>query len=199
MMATTGQIVAPDAPNTPVDVLPTWAPDGDLYFFRYEGIINDNRTIGFYRIASDQLLGDSDPELVYDLTETLNNSLALYNRTLRSSVLENAAIISPDGSQLAFVAHDSVNPDLDSNGVWLVNLTADQPPRQLADNNDFIMNNGLPSWTDETQLTLYYGLQWTREGSALLVASYQLGGGLVFPCHLLTSLRYRIRYASQLL
>ena len=165
-----------EEPDVLINVLPTWSPNNDLYFFRSERTQTPNTySTGLYRLTFDQLMEESDPELVYDLTAILENNLGTFNIRQLIGMLDGRSTISDDGSQLAVVLEILADPSMDViSGVWLFDLEGDSPPQRLLSDSDIIANNGLPDWAKEDiRIPEYRGLQWTNDGQGLIIATNQ--------------------------
>jgi hypothetical protein len=143
-----------------IDALLTWGADGYIYFIREEAVPpgSDNLRNGFYRVAP----GQDEAEPVRDLTLYFERYPTSYRN---EHFLDGVMSVSPDAQQIAFVV---MEPQIDApnNGVWVMDLTGEAPPQQLASMTDF--NLGLPAeYADD--LLFPIGLAWDAEGDGLYV------------------------------
>lgn len=162
-----------DEPPPLVDYLPTWAPNGDLYFFRWEPEADeDNPSIGgIYRIPGNsggilglgggdgELFETTEPELVAQINQE-DRIFSIYNAMFDS--LDGTASISPDGSQMAVSIIRSVRDD-PVTGIWLFDLETGDAEQVLSLTTTMQEETplpGLPAWAEPMQLD---GLTWAND------------------------------------
>jgi len=147
-----------------IDAVMTWGPDGNLYFMRSEFPEIDTRIddslYGLYRLDPD----GGQPELVRDLTGFFGPFPIFYSQAFG---LDGVMSVSPDAEQIAFLVRGNQSDD-PNNGVWVMDLAGDTPPRQLVDYNTFFM--GLPPDAVESGPPLTpSALTWNADGTQLFV------------------------------
>ena len=162
-------------PEPLLDLVPTWDQNtGDLYFLRWRPRQNDS--LGLYRIraggggflglnsTSNQILTDSQPELVMDLTGRVENiHFSIY--TFQYFSLKGAMAISPDSSQVAFLIRGTQS-DAPTNGIYLADLR-NGDFRFLVPTNA-ISGSELPDWAREM---LGDGLAWAGDDLILTMSN----------------------------
>jgi hypothetical protein len=159
-----------DEPPPLVDYLPTWAPNGDLYFFRWEPEADeDNPSIGgIYHIPGNsggilglgggdgELFETTEPELVAQINQE-DRIFSIYNAMFDSP--DGTASISPDGSQMAVIIRPSVRDDPVA-GIWLFDLStgdAEQIVNLTTGMQEETPLPGLPEWAEPL---MFNGLTW---------------------------------------
>jgi hypothetical protein len=103
---------------------------------------------------------------VRDLTEWLNTQLLLFDNEF--FFLDGPSSLSPDGSQVALLvraAFDQLNAP--NNGLWLVDLTSEDAPQQIATVEDF--QEPLPG--GQIMPAVPQGLVWTLDGSGFVAVA----------------------------
>lgn len=134
-----------------LDYLPTWNPaTNDLYFFRSTRLDEGDKT-ELYLMPVER----DEPKLTADLTNDVP-VVSIYR----------PAIISPDGTRLAFIVLGSDLED-PSNGVWLLDLKSGEP-EQIASATD--LRSGLPEWQNAQRGLFPDVLLWAGN-DALVVQS----------------------------
>ncbi|MEQ8676831.1 MAG: hypothetical protein RLP44_32890 [Aggregatilineales bacterium] len=165
-----GRFIDQEARGIPVDLLPTWSPDGSLYFFRYiqqaETTITQLFMIpavdgGFDSILgeSPRKLSDEDPLLVADFTDSVPNRFSFINN---GEHLPGQAEVSPDGTKIALIMQPQ-NPD--GYEVWVVNLLDGMILHRYPTVD--ISAVGLPEWSENSNF-VPRGITWTG-GTTMIV------------------------------
>lgn len=148
-----------DAVVPPLDLVPTWSHNGDLYFFRYENITNDDIITQLYRIPS----GADEAILIADLTEQLDEILPFYDPP-NSASLDGTASISPDGTQMAILYRLR---QLENQAIWLIDLQDGTMEEIVSTSN--LPALALPEWTDpENLLFQASGIAWLNDNTLAL-------------------------------
>lgn len=123
-----GGIFSAERRNAPADVIPAYAPNGDLYFFRFQRI--GDESLSDANVTVQRLAPGSDtPEQVADLTGVVP-AFGVYYRP----------VVSPDGSSIVFPVF-ATEPQSPDNGLWLLDVTTGEA-RQLTDTSDTLV--GMP-------------------------------------------------------
>ena len=138
--------------TVPADVLPTWSPSGNLYWWRsYHA---DRPTQSVYRMN----LNDT-PEEIQNLTLLIPGPYSVYQQPA----------ISADGSTMAFVAlpGDQGNP---TNGIYTVNLR-NGGVQFIASLR--ALRAAKPSWIEDPKTMPIY-IAWSGDNLVVMMTSYQL-------------------------
>jgi hypothetical protein len=187
-----GSMLGPDDEEIWIDYLPTWSPDGALYFVRATRL-EEGYGLNLYRFPRQTLAGVElwgELEIVMDLTPTLGTGLPFYDN--RPVPLDGVLSFSPDGQWLALAVNDEIgrrNEDLP--GIYLLNLpTGDLT--QLVSRAAMLASN-LPAWEDPDRPVFLQitGLAWASN-SASLVATLFDPSGRTTP----TSQSYQVEVAT---
>lgn len=169
-----------------LDYVPTWNPaTGDLYFWRltrtWEGeTFRDER--GLYRVAATELTTNTEPEMAADLTDVAIELPVIVANPVNQG-LEGVSVISPDGTQLAFLV---LSGGQENPGVWVIDLERGVV-RQLASQYDLLPQIGLPTamleaYSDVDFLPfLPLTLAWTSDSAGLVVTSENTEGEFGVP------------------
>lgn len=142
-----------------VDYLPTWNPaTGDLYFFRtpHKASSNDTLEIELY-----QLPATGEATLKRDFGALLP-VLSVYR----------PAVVSPDGTRLAFLVLPQNLLENPATGVWILDLETGSTSQvsSLAD-----LQSGLPQFADPQKPLIPNFVQWAGN-EALVIESHDLAG-----------------------
>lgn len=160
-------LMGADSYGVPIDVLPTWSPDGSLYFFRYIRD-EDSTTTQLFKIpyntgsfagvigSGERGLSDGDPILIADLTDATDTPFAFYNGSGGFS-LSGTTEISPDGTKMAIISRPQ-SPT--SHEIWVFDLTDGTITRRIPTSQ--ISGVGLPDWV-ENQGFIAEGITWVND------------------------------------
>lgn len=116
--------------NAPEDYLPTWSPDGALYFWRSFNP-KDGSILSLERFAT----LDNPPETVRDFSHLVPGRYALSYQPA----------ISPDGSTMAVIALQS-DMNAPENGIYTIDLKTHESTLIATVNQ---LHFGLPSWVQQ--------------------------------------------------
>ena len=179
-----GRIIMDDESNgMPIDVLPTWSPDGSLYFFRYiryEDVITSQlltipATGGSFAGVlgeGERALSDEDPLEVEDYTDSASDPFTFFNSNSGFS-LSGAAEVSPDGTQMALLMRPR---EPDTHEIWIVSLLDGSIVRRISASGINVL--GLPEWA-ETRGFIPEGITWISEDELVFnFANYSFGTGI---------------------
>lgn len=160
-----------ESTDLPFDVLPTWSPNGNLYFFRYMRGTDDERYTQLYTIPQNTgsfagIIGNdqdevADPVLIADYTDSAPTWIAFFDYPNGYS-LQGAAAVSPDGTRMAVLMRPQ---QLDMGEVWIIDLSNGEILRRIP--TLAFSGLGLPDWT-ENQGFVAEGVVWT-DNNALIV------------------------------
>jgi hypothetical protein len=145
-----------DKPEPLVDFVPTWDQSSDdLYFLRWRP--RQSNSLGLYRIRADgggflglnsgtnQILSDSQPEQVMDLTRRVESiHISIYN--IQNFALNGSLTISPDGRRVAFLVRGT-QLSAPTNGIYLADFLTDEFKLLIPTNR--LSGSGLPDWAGE--------------------------------------------------
>lgn len=147
-----------------LDYLPMWDRSGNLYFWRTEPISSYEGTLDLYRIPA----AGGEAELVRSLTDAVDQKFPMY--TSDQWYMDGVSAISPDGTKVAMILNaPAASTETAASGLWVVQIDdADAPPVQLANPVDF--QSAVPDW--QIYPASPFGLSWTEDSSALVVAAY---------------------------
>ena len=163
-----------DGPEPLLDIAPTWGDEnGDLYFVRYRPREDDLETLmripgpgsgsGLMGMNSDdtadELTTDSDPEIITQLSGTLDLLSVYMNPPV---VFDGPMAVSPDGTQMALSVRP-IDRDSTQRGIWILDLESDEFT-QIASSEQFY-SLGLPTDEDGEDIPLdLHALEWTADG-----------------------------------
>ena len=139
------------------DQFPSYAPNGDLYFFRLKG--SDPN----YRLSIQRVPVGSD---------TIVSVMEFPQPVTRYAVMSLGAV-SPDGTQFVFTL--SRMDDTDLGGLWLADLTSGAL-RQLTTLEDAIAE--LPVWLDGIPPMSLFPV-WTANGEGVVFLVMSLNAGAI--------------------
>ena len=162
-----------DGPEPLVDIAPIWADEsGDLYFVRWQPQADDLETL--MRIpgpgggpsimgvgiggGADEILTDSEPELVTTLTGTLDR-LTLY--MIPPHAFDGPMAISPNGDQMALLIRPN-DRDSEQRGLWILDLSSGE--MSLAVPYADFVGVGVPFGMDDGPMFNLMGAEWTEDG-----------------------------------
>ena len=162
------------------DWLPTWHPQGDLYFFRTA----DLQTTELYRIRASELRSSSSPELIPRTMRWLTHPAYGSVYDLGFNGLAGVSAFSPDGTQLALVVRPPQINDPFS-GVWIIRPESGTA-RQVVPRSQ--LTKGLPAYITDAQFFVVTALSWTSDGELIISAELPAPG----PENPLFSMLYRV-------
>ncbi|MEQ8676829.1 MAG: hypothetical protein RLP44_32880 [Aggregatilineales bacterium] len=179
-----GIVIDDEASGMPIDVLPTWSPDGSLYFFRYISQNDDLITTQLFTIPAtggsfvgvlgegERALSDEDPSEVADYTDSTPEPFTFFNGNSGFS-LSGAAEISPNGTQMALLMRPR---EPDTHEIWIVSLLDGSIVRRISTSE--ISTLGLPEWA-ETRGFIPEGIIWISEDELVFnFANYSFGNDI---------------------
>ncbi len=138
-------------PDIATDYIPTWSPDGDLYFFRSQRV-RSGFSVELYRydFAADE------PVRVADLTYDLPHPLPLYNTGYHQ--MDGAASISPDGTQMA-IKIQPTDRDAIGHGIWMIDMESGDVSPIIPEDQ---LRVGLPDWIED-EMFMVDSLAWAND------------------------------------
>lgn len=141
-----------DEQNAPLDYLPAYGPNGELYFFRTQNQDGDSDSS---RLSLQRLDRDADePVEVVKLVEQFPTRFSVFYRPA----------VSPDGAFIVFPVQ-SHDPEAPENGLWLIDLTTGNTQR-LADS----MDGGMLMPEHALEFPFYFtNPVWTADSRAVVV------------------------------
>lgn len=139
-----------DTSNPFIDLLPTWSPSGDLYFFRYTDFPIDTITTKLYRIAPNE----QEAVLVADYSSEVDRPFAFYDNP-NMATFDGSASISPDGTQMAVFYRDI---DFQNDSIWVINLEDGSLQETILLSRTHEI--GLPEWGTIRNALQTVGMSW---------------------------------------
>ena len=161
---------------------PVWTHDGDaLYYF--DSYLNHEENMTFAMYQYDFVRDES--VLLYDFADSIRNEAIQFPLlTSRfSSALSGTVVLSPDGTQLAFVSYEVTSADRNNyeHNIWLIDVSAETPPEQLVTSK--YLGTTLPH--QDIQQFRPAGLAWISDGSGIVTNATSTGYYFFgFPYHI---------------
>ncbi len=162
-----------------LDWLPTWHPQGDLYFFRTANL----QTTELYRIRASELRSSSSPELIPRTMRWLTQPAYGSVYDLGFNGLSGVSAFSPNGTQLALVVRPPQINDPFS-GVWIIRPESGTA-RQVVTRSQ--LTKGLPAYMSDALFTVT-ALSWVSDEELIISAELPDPG----PENPLFSMLYRV-------
>ncbi|MDX2075249.1 MAG: hypothetical protein SFZ02_02370, partial [bacterium] len=125
-----------------MDVAMTFAPNGDLYFFRnaIDPSVDEWRA-DLMRIPASDITSTSTPEVIF--RHPTDRGFPVYRTD--SDILDGIMSISPNGQYLAYSAMSN-DADDPNNGIWIIDLTQKSVKIHLSYDRLPVVMAGVPLW-----------------------------------------------------
>lgn len=155
-------LLAPSTAAKPqMDMLPVWNPavSRQLYFFRTNLVTREQYSLSLCSL--DVTTGETT--VIYEFGAQFP-LFSVYDFS-EQHALDGRAVVSPDGTKLAFIVFGTP-PEDPRSGVWLLDLAGETPPKQVFAFE--FAGSGLPAWNAEARWGLS-GIGWLAGGEQLVV------------------------------
>jgi len=155
-----------------VDLSMTFAPNGDLYFFRnaIDPTLDEWRA-DLMRISASDITSTSTPEVIF--RHPTDRAFPVF-RTNGYEIFDGIMSISPNNEYLAYSAMSAGGED-PNNGVWIIDLTQKSDKAHLNNERFGTITAGMPTWWLEMYSSEWLGdfsarsLAWSADSDRLVI------------------------------